>query len=106
MLLELWPHQRERERRAIDRSIDERPHVRHGANMILVPMREQQRGRSLWKLLEICQVGNEEIDARQLRPGEHDAGVDHKRCVRRRDGHEIHAELTEAAKRHDIQLGH
>ena len=43
-LLELVLDQRERERRAVDRALDVRQHVRHRADVILVAVRQHQRG--------------------------------------------------------------
>ena len=51
VLVELGPQQRERQRRAVHRSVDQRPDVRHAADVILVPVRQEQRGRARLALL-------------------------------------------------------
>ena len=43
VLLELRLDERQRQRRAVDRAVDERQHVRHGADVILVPVRQHER---------------------------------------------------------------
>ena len=64
VLFELRPHERQRQRRAIDRPVDERPHVRHAADMILMTVRQQQRGRTRLALLQIrVRSGISKIDA-------------------------------------------
>ena len=44
VLLELRLDERQRQRRAVDRAVDERQHVRHGADVILVAVRQHERG--------------------------------------------------------------
>ena len=43
VLFELGLDQRQRHRRAVDRAVEQRQHVRHGADVILVAVREDQR---------------------------------------------------------------
>ena len=43
VLLELRLDQRQRQRRAVDRAVDVRQHVRHGADVVLVPVRQHER---------------------------------------------------------------
>ena len=73
VLLELRPQKRQRQRAAVDRSVDQRPDVRNAADVIFVAVGQQQRGRSRLALLQIRQVGNQQIDARELRSGKHHA---------------------------------
>ena len=44
VLLELRLDERERQRRAVDRAVDVRQHVRHRADVILVAVRQHERG--------------------------------------------------------------
>ena len=43
VLVELGLDERQRHRRAVDRAVEERHHVRHGADVVLVPVRQDQR---------------------------------------------------------------
>ena len=43
VLLELRLDQRQRHRRAVDRAVEERHHVRHGADVVLVAVRQHER---------------------------------------------------------------
>ena len=106
VLFELRAHQRERERRAVHRAIDVRPDIGHGADVIFVAVGQQQSSRPPRELLQIRQIGNHQIDARQFGSAEHHPGIDHHRRLGKRHGHEIHAELAKPAKRDDIQMGH
>ena len=103
VLLELRLDQRQRQRRAVHRAVEERQHVRHGADVILVAVRQDQRLDLAAPRLEVGQVGDDQVDAEQIGVGEHDAGVDEDGRVLPRDGHHVHAELAEAAKRHDLE---
>ena len=99
VLLELWPQQRERQRSAVDRSVDQRPDVRHAADVIFMAVRQQQRGRTRLALFEIRQIGDQQIDARQFGSREHHARIDDERRLVGRHGHRVHAEFAEPAER-------
>ena len=100
MLVELGPHERERQRGAVDRTIDVRQQIGHGPDVVLVPMREHERRHAL--LLQLGQVGNDEIDAEDLAFRERHAGIDDETRVAAHEGHEVHAELSEAPERDDF----
>ncbi len=104
--LELRPGQRERQRRAVDRSVEVREDVRDGANVILVAVREHQRRRLRRALLEVREVRDHLVDAQHLGVWEHQAGVDQDERVAPRHGGHVHAELAETAKRNDLERGH
>ena len=74
--LELAGHECQRQRRAVKRTADMWQHVRHGADVILVPVRQDQALDLPTAFLEIGEVGNDQIDAQQIRLGKHRAGVD------------------------------
>ena len=102
VLLELRPQERQRQRPAVDRSVDQRPDIGDAADVIFVAMRQQQRGRARLALLQIGQVRNQQVDAGQLRSGEHHAGVDDERRPLGRHGHRVHAEFAEPAERDNL----
>ena len=53
VLFELRPHERQRQRRAVNRTVDERPHIRNAADVIFVAVRQEQRGRPRLALLQV-----------------------------------------------------
>ena len=101
VLLELGPDQRERERRPVNRTLHIRQHVRDGADVILVPVRQHQRRNVV--LLELAQIRNDQIDAEQLRLRKHHAGIDQDGRVAAGDDHHVHAELAEPAERDQVE---
>ncbi len=63
MLPELLCHELQGQRRAVDRPVDVRQHVRHGADVVFVSVRQHER---LWPTtlgLQIGKVRDDEIDA-------------------------------------------
>ena len=100
VLLELRPDERQRERRSVDLSVEERHQVWHAADVVLVPVREHQRGNS--PVLQIGQILDDPIHARQLGPGEHATGVDDDGGLAGRDGEHVEPEFAEAAEGHDF----
>ncbi len=96
---ELGFDQRQRERRAEDRTIDMRQQVRNSADMVLVAMCEHQR-RGAPFLLEVGQIRNDQIHAQEFGIREHDAGVHDDRCLAPGEREHVHAELAEAAEGH------
>ena len=102
VLLELRLDERQRQRRAVDRSVDERQHVRHAADVILVAVRQHERGGAPF-LLQVGQVRNDPIHAEQLGVREHHAGVDDDRRLAPGEREHVHAELAESAERNDFE---
>ena len=101
VLFELGLDQRERQRRAVDRAFEQRPHVGHAADVVLVSVR-QDEGRDA-AVLQVRQVGHDEIHAQQVRARKHHAGIDHDGGLPAGDGHHVHAELTDPAERDDLE---
>ncbi len=102
VLLELRLDQRQRQRRAVDRAVDERQHVRHAADVILVAVRQHERGDAPF-LLQVGQIRNDAVDAEQLGVREHHARVDDDRRLAPGEREHVHAELAEPAERHDFE---
>ena len=103
VLFELRLDERQRHRRAVDRAVEQRHHVRHGADVILVAVGEDQRLDLLAPRLDEGQVGDDQVDAELVGVGEHDAGVDEDGRVLPRHGHHVHAELAEASEGDDLE---
>ena len=68
-------HQRQREGRAIHRNVHLRQQERDAADVVFVAVRENQPADVLAVLLEIGEVGRDDVDAQQFRVGEHHACV-------------------------------
>src|SRR5439155_5523848 len=102
VFLQLRLDQRQRQRRRIDRPGDQRRHVRHATDVILVTVREDERsGAAL--LLQIGEVWNNAIDPEELGVGEHDTSIDDDRRLAPGKGEHVHAELTEPAERNHFE---
>ena len=61
-----------------------RQHVRHGADVVLVAVRQHERGDAPPAAAGSVRSGMIRVDAEQLRVREHHAGVDHDRACRPR----------------------
>ena len=103
VLVELRLDERERHRGAVDRAVEERQHVRHRADVILVAVRQHERLDLVAPRLDVGHVGNDQIDAELIGIREHDAGVDEDRGVLPRHRHHVHAELADAAQWDDLE---
>jgi hypothetical protein len=62
--------------------------------VVFVSVREDQRADFFGILLEIAEVGRDDVDAHQLGVGEHHARVDDDNIVAIADGHRVHPELA------------
>ena len=102
VLFELRLDERERQRRAVDRSVDHRHHVRYGADMIFVTVRQHERGGAPF-LLQVGQIRDDAIDAQQLGVRKHHAGIDDNRRLTPREREHVHPELAKSAERHDFE---
>ena len=67
-------------------------------------MGEEQRVNVFPIFLEEREIGDNDIDAHQLRVGEHHAAVDDDDVVAVAQGHAVHPEFAEAAERDYLQL--
>src|SRR5688572_26481551 len=102
MFVELVLDDAERERGSVHRTVQVRQHVRHAADVVFVRVRQADGLELTLPVIEIGEIGNDQIDAGQIGLWEHRAGVDDDGRLPTRDGHHVEAELAEAAKRHDI----
>ena len=97
VLLQLRRDERQRQRRAVDRALDIGQHVRHGANVIFVAVRQYERGRAP-ALLHVREIRNDEIHTGHVGFREHDTRVDDDRRLAPGEREHVHAELAESAK--------
>ena len=78
-----------------------RHHVRNGADVVLVPVRQDHRPDRI--LLQLAQIRDDQIHAQQLGLRKHHAGINQDGGVAAGDHHHVHAELAEAAERKDLE---
>ena len=79
-----------------------REQERNAADVILVAVGQNQAADVFAILLEIGEIGRDDIDAQQLGVGEHHPGVENDDVVAVADGHAVHPELAQAAERDDL----
>ncbi len=72
------------------------------ADVVFVAVGEDQAADVFAILLEVGEVGGDDVDAQEFGVGEHHAGVEHDDVVAIADGHAVHAELAEASERDDL----
>ena len=74
------------------------------ADVVLVAVGEDDGADMLPVFNEVGDVGDDDVDAEQLRLGEHEAGVDDDNVVFPAEGEAVHAEFAEAAEGNDFQF--
>ncbi len=93
------------ETRRIDRAAQPGPQRRNGADMILMGVGDDQPEQIGAVLLDEGQVGQDQVDAGHVRPGEGDAAIDQNpfALFRRAEPVErgVHADFAEAAERRE-----
>ena len=94
--------EREREGRCVDRSLDERHDMRHGADVIFVTVRQHQRGGTAF-LVQVREIRDDAVHAQHVGIGKHDPGVDDDRRLTPAERQHVHAELAESAKGYDLE---
>ena len=65
-----------------------------GANVVLVPVGEQDRAQLVAALGEVVEVGNDRLDPRELGIRKQETGVDQQKVLVPLDDHRVQAELT------------
>jgi hypothetical protein len=105
VLFELRLEQREREGGAIDRTVEQRHHVRDAADVVLVAVGEDERLDMVATGLDVGHVGDDQVDPELIGVRKHHAGVDQDGRVLPRHGHHVHAELAKAAQGDDLESG-
>ena len=80
-----------------------RQHVRQRADVVLVGVGDEERPHVLAALLEIGDVGDDEVDAEHLLVGEHEAAVDDDDVVAVLEHVHVLADLPHPAERDDAE---
>ena len=102
VLLDLVAEQAAGERRGVDRHARElRQDVRQGADVVLVGVGDQERLDVGLALLEVGDVGDDEVDPEHLLVGEHQPAVDDDDVVAVLEHVHVLADLADAAERDD-----
>ena len=103
VLFQFFPHQRERELRAVYRHVEVAENVGDRADVVFVRVREDDRAHHALVLLQVGDVGDDDVDAEQFLLGKHQAGVDHDDVVAAAKSEHVHAELAQSAERNGPQ---
>ena len=80
----------------------------HAADVVFVAVGQDHAADVGRVLLEIREIGRDDVDAQELVVREHHAGVHDDDVVAVADGHGVHSELAQAAQRNDLKflIGH
>ena len=102
MLVELRLDEPEREARGPDLGhVHLAQEIREGADVVLVPVREDDGADVVPPVAQVLEVGEDEVDAEMLVPREGQAGVDDDEPVVALDDRHVLADLAQAAERDD-----
>ena len=102
VFLQLLFDHRQRQRRTDDRPGNVGHHVRHRADVVLMAVRQHERGGAPF-LLQIGEVRDDPVNTQQFGVRKHDAGIDHDGCLTPGEGQHVHAEFAETAERNDFE---
>ena len=101
--LQLRLDERQRHGGAVDGTVEERHHVRHAANVVLVAMCEHEGLDVGAASFDVGQIGDDQVDAKLIRIGEHDTCVNEDGGILPGERHHVHPELAKASQRDDLQ---
>ena len=102
VLVELRFDQRQGEFRAEHGAVDAIGDVGDGADVVLVPVRQDETDDAALVGVERREIGDDEVDAEQLGLGEHHAGVDEQSFAATGDDQHVHAEFADTTERKDV----
>ena len=104
MLFELAFDKGQRELGGIDGDLDFAQDPGQAADVVLVPVRQHDGTHILPVFNQVGDVGHDNVDAQQLRLGEHQAGVDDDDVVFPAQRQAVHPELAQPAQGNDFQF--
>ena len=96
--------QGQRELRSVDWNVELGQDPGQAANVVFVTVRENDRLDLIAIVGEVRDVGNDDIDAKQLFFREHQAGVDDDNVILPTERHAVHPELAKASQRNHLQF--
>ncbi len=94
----------QRELRGVDGYIELAQQPGQAADVVFVPVREDDAADAGAVLDEIRDVGYDDVDAEQVALRKHEPGIDDEDIFVPADGHAVHTELAESADGDDLQL--
>ena len=71
--------------------------------MVFVAVRQNDGAHGVAVLLQVGDVGDDDVHAKQFGFGKHHPGIDHDQVVAVAQGQHVHAELAQAAQRNGPQ---
>ena len=92
-----------RHRRGIHRHAQLAQHERQRADVVFVTVRDHEAEEAVAELLQVRQIGNDQVDAEHVQLGEHQAAIDGDGGVAVLEHQAIQPDLTEPAERNDTQ---
>ncbi len=104
MLVEFVFDVREGEFGSPYRNLEFGEHPGKRANVVLVPVGEDDSPHALAIFDEIRDVGNDDVDAEKFGLGEHESAVDDDNIFAEADSHAVHTELAQAAQGNNLQF--
>ena len=104
MLFEVALDVGQRELGGVDRNLDLAQDPGQAADVVHVPVGEDDGADMRFVFNQVGDVGNHDIHAQQLRLREHQPGVDHDNVVFPAQGEAVHAELAQTAQGNDFQF--
>jgi hypothetical protein len=103
VLGEAVAEQPERKLRAVHREVEFPQQERDRPDVVLVAVRQQQRGDGRGRVPQDGEVGDDVIHPQHRVVGEHEAGVDENGRAALVEQHGVHPDLPETAQRHHAQ---
>ena len=104
VLLELMLAQRQRQLRAVHGRGQIAQHIGHRADVVLVAVGDEIAANLVLVVLQIAGVGDHQVHAGHVLPGEDAAQVDHDDVVLIFQYRQVFADFAQAAQRYDFQF--
>ncbi len=104
MLFELALDEGEGELGAVDGDVEFGEDPGQAADVVLVPVGEDDGADFISVFSEIADIGDDDIDAQQLFFGKHQAGIDDDDVILPPECHAVHTELAQAPERDHSQF--
>ena len=93
-------------RETVNRQVEFFEDVRERADMVFVPVRENDRGQVVAIFFEKIEIRDRDIDAIRRFLGKAHSGIDDDHLVAIADAHAVHPELADAAQWNYFDLVH
>ena len=104
VLFELALDKGERELSPVDRNIQFREDPWQAADVVLVPVRQNDAAHLVAVLCQVADVRDDDVDPQQFVFRKHQAGVDDEDVILPAESHAVHPELAQPTQRNQLQL--